>query len=107
MRKGLLNFNQLLSDQIQATDLWSDGVYAGLNLMPVLHEFLSIQYDYSVGDACLRKQGAYRAAAVIYLSTIRARFGVELSAHIHVRKLKSLLTSSNELMHSFKISLLL
>jgi hypothetical protein len=86
--KHLYQFNQLLIDEATARDVWADGVFAELNLMPVLHKFLSIRFELAGEDPVVLKQEAYRIGAINYLAVIRDKFAVNLSALIPLRKLK-------------------
>lgn len=95
--RGLYGQNQLLVDQIQPRSGWTDGVFANLNLMPVLYTFLSIRYDHLGQDPVLIRDAAYRAGAILYLVSIRAKFGINLSADIHLQHLKDALGAMEEL----------
>jgi hypothetical protein len=86
--KHLYRFNQLLLNEALARDVWSDGVFAELNLMPVLHKLLSIRFEHAEQDPILIKQEAYRVGAINYLAIIRDKFAVNLSSHVPLQKLK-------------------
>jgi hypothetical protein len=92
--KDLYRQNQLLISQAH---LWNDGVFANLNLMPVLYKFLSIRYDHIGQDPVLLRQKAYRAGAILYLAAIRVRFNIDFSAEVHLRNLKDALGSLEDL----------
>lgn len=89
--KHLYRFNQLLIDESLIGDVWSDGVFAEMNLMPVLHKLLSIRLE-TEEDPVLTKQETYRVGAINYLAIIRDKFAVNLSALAPLRKLKSALS---------------
>lgn len=84
----LYKFNQLLIDECSTRDVWTDGVFAELNLMPVLHKLLSIRFELAGDDPVIIKQEAYRIGAINYLAIIRDKFAVNLSALTPLRKLK-------------------
>lgn len=86
--KHLYKFNQLLIHEASARDVWTDGVFAELNLMPVLHKLLSIRFALADEDPAVIKQEAYRIGAINYLAIIRDKFAVNLSALVPLRKLK-------------------
>jgi hypothetical protein len=84
----LYMFNRLLVDEALSRDVWTDGVFAELNLMPVLHKLLSIRFDLAEEDPIAIKQETYRVGAINYLAIIRDKFAVNLSALVPLRKLK-------------------
>lgn len=90
--RDLYNQNQLLVDQVHPRGGWTDGVFANLNLMPVLYKFLSIQYDRLGQDPVLIRHAAYRAGAILYLAAIRVKFAIDFSANLHVQNLKDSLS---------------
>jgi hypothetical protein len=86
--KHLYTFNQLLIEEASVRDVWTDGVFAELNLMPVLYKLLSIRFELAGEDPVVLKQEAYRIGAINYLAVIRDKFAVNLSALVPLRKLK-------------------
>ena len=84
----LCRFNQLLICEASRRNVWTDGVFAELNLMPVLHKLLSTQPELASEDPEVRKQEACRLGAINYLALIRDKFAVNLSAVVPLRKLK-------------------
>jgi hypothetical protein len=105
--RDLYRQNQLLVDQVKPRDGWTDGVFANLNLMPVLYKLLSIQYDPLEQDSIVKRHTAYRAGAILYLSIIRLKFGINLSASLHIRNLKEALGALEDLNIDCDLTILL
>ena len=85
----LLVLNQFMVSELAARDLWDDGVFAGLHVVPLLSKFLSIQYETGRCDSAFARQESCRVGALLYLSGIRRRFGVNLAAGVYIPKLKN------------------
>jgi hypothetical protein len=82
----LLALNQYMANKAEAGELWDNAVFAGLYIVPLLSELLTIQYNAS--GATLAHEGSCRIGALLYLSGIRRRFGITLTSDIHVQNLK-------------------
>jgi hypothetical protein len=89
----LLILNQSILSELATRDLWDDGVFAGLYILPVLAKFLSIRPDINGYSPALARQESCRIGALLYLAGIRHRFGVQFSAHIYIPKLKQAIIS--------------
>ena len=89
----LLILNQTILSELATRDLWDDGVFAGLYILPVLAKFLSIRPDINGYSPALARQESCRIGALLYLAGIRHRFGVQFSAHIYIPKLKQAIIS--------------
>ena len=95
--RDLYGQNQLLVEQVQPTSGWTDGVFANLNLLPVLHRFLTIRYyDLEQNPASIR-HAAYRSGAILYLAAVRVQYGIRLSEELHVRDLRAALSVMEKL----------
>ncbi|RDL34426.1 uncharacterized protein BP5553_07554 [Venustampulla echinocandica] len=94
---NLYCLNELIAEKAMAGDIWRGGVFAGLHIVPVLHEFLSIPLNCPTRDPVLIRQDAYQVGAILYLGIIRRRFGMKTyispDGHSHVRTLKDTITS--------------
>jgi hypothetical protein len=66
--------------------MWGNGVFAGLHVVPLLSRLLTIRHNTT--SPTLAKEESCRAGALLYLSGIRRRFGVDLTSGIHVQNLK-------------------
>jgi hypothetical protein len=94
----LLALNRLMASELAARNLWGDGVFAGLNVVPVLSKLLSLRYDTVAGvesDPAFARQETCRIGAILYLASIRRRFGVNLSAGIYFQRLKDSVTAQD------------
>ncbi|KAH7369531.1 hypothetical protein BKA65DRAFT_718 [Rhexocercosporidium sp. MPI-PUGE-AT-0058] len=91
----LLVLNRLLAHELEIRDLWDDGVFAGLHVVPVISKFLSVPPNAIEEDPAMTKQEACRLAALLYLAGVRQRFGVDLQTDRYTSKLKQCLQSLN------------
>lgn len=82
----LLALNQYMVNKTEAGDLWDNAVFAGLYIVPLLSELLTIRHNTS--SATLANEESCRIGALLYLSGIRRRFGITLTSDIHVQNLK-------------------
>ncbi|KAH6699745.1 hypothetical protein BKA61DRAFT_582917 [Leptodontidium sp. MPI-SDFR-AT-0119] len=74
--------------ELVARDLWDDGVFAGLYVVPLVNKLLSIRHDISESNTTLARQEACRLGTLLYPAGIRQRFGVNLLAEIYIPELK-------------------
>lgn len=84
----LLVLNRFMVSELTVRDFWDDGVFAGLNVVPVLSKLLSIRYETVERDPAFAKQEACRIGAIFYLAGVRRRFGVDLAKNVYIPKLK-------------------
>jgi hypothetical protein len=84
----LLALNQFIVSELAVRDLWDDGVFAGLHVVPLMSQLLSIRYDTSGSDPTFERQESCRIGALLYLAGIRGRFGVNLTTGVYIPKLK-------------------
>lgn len=89
----LFALNEFILSELRVRYLWDDGVLAGLQVIPLLRKLLSIRHD-SI-DVIFLRQESCRIAALLYLSGIRRRFGVALSAAVYIPKLKEALVAQD------------
>lgn len=82
----LLVLNQYMVNKVATGDLWNNAVFAGLYIVPLLSKLLTIRHN--VFDATLAREESCRIGALLYLSSIRRRFGMALTSDIHVQNLK-------------------
>lgn len=82
----LLALNQYMANKVEAGDLWDNAVFAGLYIVPLLSKLLTLRHN--AFNATLAKEETCRTGALLYLSGIRRRFGIALTADIHVQNLK-------------------
>jgi hypothetical protein len=91
----LYYLNQLLVEQSKSRDIWVDSFFAGVYVAPLLHRFLSIRKSYTGRNPVLRREGLCQTGAILYLATIRCRFGISIPANIHIGVLRDLWTFQN------------
>lgn len=93
----LLVLNQFIVSELAARDLWDDGVFAGLHVVPLLSKLLSIRYEADGHDPTFARQESCRIGTLLYLSGIRSRFGVNLSTGVYIPKLKDAIIAQDSL----------
>jgi hypothetical protein len=84
----LLVLNRLMVSELTVRDFWDDGVFAGLNVVPVLSKLLSIRYETVESGPAFARQEACRIGAILYLAGVRCRFGWNLATNVYIPKLK-------------------
>jgi hypothetical protein len=82
----LLVLNEFMVSKAAAGELWDNGVFAGLHVVPLLSRLLTIRHE--TCSSALAKEESCRIGALLYLSGIRRRFGVALASGIHIQSLK-------------------
>ena len=85
-----------MKKELAVRDLWDDGVFAGLHLVPLVARFLSFRHDDIEYNPALAREESVRIAALMYLGGIRQRFGVQLTSDIFVPKLKQAVVSQDK-----------
>ena len=93
----LFVLNRLIVSELEVRNLWEDGVFAGLHIVPLIGKLLSIRENDAVHDAGPARQEACRIGALLYLGAIRSCFGVHLTPEIHILKLKNAITTWGEI----------
>jgi hypothetical protein len=92
----LLNLVQYMINELAVRNLWDDGVFAGLHVVPLLAKLLSFRHDAVEGNPALAKEESCRIAALIYLGGIRQRFGVPLTPDVFIPKLMQAIISMDK-----------
>jgi hypothetical protein len=92
----LQNLNRLVVDELSRRDLWDDGVFAGMHIVPVLHHLLSTRHEITQENSAVLGEESCRLGAILYLGAIRLKFGVTLTADFYVRKLKKCIMLQGE-----------
>ncbi|KAF2095416.1 hypothetical protein NA57DRAFT_79143 [Rhizodiscina lignyota] len=77
--------------------LWDDPLFPGFHLSPVLGDLLAMRVEVDYEDIASVMLEAFRLAAILYVSSLRAKFGVDtLSADpVYGAKLRTLLMFSS------------
>jgi hypothetical protein len=91
-----LNLIQYMENELAVRDLWDDGVFAGLHVIPLLAKLLSVRHDLVEDDPALAREEACRTATLIYLGSIRQRFGVQITPEVFIPKLKQAIVSMDK-----------
>lgn len=78
IRQKLKDLHEIIhSELLVRRDLWQDALFPVYNLLPILHNFLSVP-RFSVYDEVHHRQiECFRLAAILYINNIRAKFGFE------------------------------
>ncbi|RFU24393.1 hypothetical protein B7463_g11947, partial [Scytalidium lignicola] len=80
--------NEFILRELGTRDLWDDGVFCGLQIVPILHQLLSVRFDIEAPNPAIVRQEFLRICAIIYLAKLRQKFGVNLALDIYIAKLK-------------------
>jgi hypothetical protein len=91
-----LFLNRFMVSELTFRDFWDDGVFAGLNVVPVLSKLLSIRYETVKCNPAFARQEACRIGAILYLAGIRCRFGVNLATNVYIPKLKDSIIAQDD-----------
>ena len=62
---------------VHGDDLWHDVLFSHFHLTPALHDLLSMPRCSSQDDVHTRRREVFRLAAIIYLTELRKRFGID------------------------------
>jgi hypothetical protein len=88
--------NKLIADELAKRNLWQDGLFCGLRMVPVLHRLLTARRRHPLNSPALLIEEACRLGGLLYFSAIRIRFGVPLPPDACLKRLKVVLTKINE-----------
>ena len=91
----LLILNQFMVSELAIRDLWDDGVFAGLHVMPLISKLLSFRHDTHEYILTFARQESCRIGALLYLSGVRCRYGVSLSTAVYIPKLKDVIITQD------------
>jgi hypothetical protein len=96
--KDIRDIQNVMHDEMSRRYLWKDTIFAGFYISPTLGDLLAMRLDIdeAPSPSTLRLE-AFRLAAVLYVSDLRSKFGVDtLSAGpLYATKLQALLSSSS------------
>jgi hypothetical protein len=87
----------IIRAEVQQQDIWQDTMFPGLHISPILGDLLAMRpADVDKEEHAGKILEAFRLAAILYVSALRARFGIDtLSGDPRYSwKLYSLLSSS-------------
>jgi hypothetical protein len=88
--------------EMQLCDVWQDTIFQGMHIIPILGKTLALHRIVTpVGNEINQLVEAFRLAAVLYISALRARFGVDtlLSEPLYAGKLHDLLVTGSLVRH--------
>jgi len=77
-------------------DVWNDPIFQGMHIIPVLGQILALRPINSEGtESTCKSLEAFRLAAILYISALRARFGVDTTSweFLYAGKLRDILSS--------------
>jgi hypothetical protein len=86
-----------MTKELTSRNLWDDGVFAGLYIVPILSKLLSIHPPAIPYDPALARQESCRIGAMLYLADLRRRFGVNLPTDTYILKLKDVIIAQGGL----------
>lgn len=92
----LQDLSHLVAGELSRRDLWNDGVFAGMHVVPVLHHLLSTRHEITQENSAVLGEESCRLGAILYLGAIRLKFGLTLTADVYVRKLKDCILLKGE-----------
>jgi len=79
---------------VRGEAFWSNILFPGFHLAPILHDILSIHKGRLTDDLWTRQRECFRLAASIYAAELRRFFGMDhIPATIYSAKLQTMLTS--------------
>ena len=93
--KDIQNVQDTMRGEMSRRPLWKDTIFAGFYISPILGDLLAMRLDaYRSSSTVLLE--AFRLAAVLYVSDLRSKFGIDtLSAGpLYATKLQTILSSS-------------
>jgi hypothetical protein len=92
----LKDIQDIMLVRMSEGNLWSDTMFRGLYIFPILGDLLATRVEVNNDDTDTVVFEAFRLAAVLYVSSLRANFGVDtLSADsLFATKLRTHLISS-------------
>ncbi|KAH8803671.1 hypothetical protein F5884DRAFT_511447 [Xylogone sp. PMI_703] len=93
----IILLNRFIQEELETRQLWDDGVFCGLHIMPILSQLLSIRFNIDGPDPDLVRYELIRICATIYLAKLRQKFGVDLSLDIYIPKLKYIIVDMDVL----------
>lgn len=80
--------NRFMVSELATKNLWNEGLFAGLYIMPILSKLLSIDTALGAAAPSIWRQEACRIGAILYLAGVRKRFGLNLATNVYIPKLK-------------------
>ena len=71
------NLQEKISEALIERDVWQDPIFPGLHISPLLRALLSLQIQANESASKQRTTERFRLAAILYVSSLRARFGMD------------------------------
>jgi hypothetical protein len=93
----LRRVQELMRTESDQRDLWNDTIFPGLHISPILGDLLAIRVDlHDEADIATKSLEAFRLAAILYICSLRAKFGIEVLsiAPRYAAKMRALFLSS-------------
>jgi hypothetical protein len=84
----LFAINRLMLQRSQTQDLWDEGIFAGLHIMPILSNLLLMDTRSCSNGPAIAAAEACKIGGILYIAAIRRKFGVYLPTDIYIPKLK-------------------
>jgi hypothetical protein len=96
--KDIRDVQDVMHDEMSRRHLWKDTIFAGFYISPILGDLLAMRLDVdkeqSPHTVLLE---AFRLAAVLYVSDLRSKFGIDTlpAGPLYATKLQTILSSSS------------
>ncbi|KAJ0415224.1 hypothetical protein BJY00DRAFT_317985 [Aspergillus carlsbadensis] len=77
IRDRILELHDIIRSELSTRNLWTDIIFPGFHISPILHALLSQPRATVYDDVDDRLRECFRLAAIIYLTELRGLFGVD------------------------------
>ncbi len=97
---ALRQVDKIIADEFlsKGEDFWSTILFPGFHFSPILHDLLSMPRGTVHDGIEARRRECFRLAAVLYVTELRGKFGIDTTpAIVYTAKLYAILTSPNML----------
>lgn len=95
---GLRQVHEIITAELLTRDLWGDVLFPVFHLSPILYDLLSMPRGTIHENMYVRRRECFRLAAVLYVTELRAKFGVDASpAILYASKLRNMLQAGDML----------
>lgn len=93
---AIQKLQEMMHAEVLIRDIWKDPMFQGMHLVPIIAQLLALNSLPSRSNECANTHlEAFRLSAILYMSALRAQFGVDTfsSNHLYVTKLRALFAS--------------
>lgn len=68
-----------ITSELKERNVWREATFAAFNLLPILHDILSMSRGTVQGDCNVRRRECFRLAVIIYITQLLGKFGLSMS----------------------------